>query len=78
MNDTVDRVSTFRCPDCGGTEFLEGPHGGLAINFACALCRARFNDTMMFVAREGKVEPNEWHLFNKKGFQPMGRLKEEK
>jgi len=31
------------CPDCCGTEFLEGPHGGLSINFKCAQCGSTFN-----------------------------------
>lgn len=33
------------CPDCGSDTFLEGPHGGLAINVMCAnpLCNSKFN-----------------------------------
>lgn len=33
------------CPDCNGQRFLEGPHGGLAVNIQCANtnCEARFN-----------------------------------
>lgn len=33
------------CPDCGGIEFLEGPHGGLAVNVKCANeeCGSKFN-----------------------------------
>ena len=40
------------CPDCGGTEFFEGPHGGLAINIKCAnkKCNARFNVCTFFTS----------------------------
>lgn len=31
------------CPDCMGTRFLEGPHGGLSVKITCARCGARFN-----------------------------------
>ncbi len=31
------------CPDCGGDKFLEGPHGGLAVNVQCDNCGSRFN-----------------------------------
>lgn len=33
------------CPFCGGTEFYEGPHGGMSINWYCAneKCLAGFN-----------------------------------
>lgn len=35
----------FKCQDCGGESFLEGPSGGLSVNFACAddSCNARYN-----------------------------------
>lgn len=36
------------CPDCGGKEYLEGPHGGLSINFKCAQCGSCFNDMGSF------------------------------
>ncbi len=32
------------CPDCGGCLFLEGPHGGLSVNFKCKNCGSEFND----------------------------------
>ncbi len=32
---------------CGSTKFLEGPHGGGAINICCAKCGAKYNDTGM-------------------------------
>lgn len=33
------------CPDCGNTEFYEGPSGGLCINVKCAneACGTRLN-----------------------------------
>jgi len=32
------------CPFCDCAEFLDGPEGGLSINFKCVRCGARFND----------------------------------
>ena len=34
-----------RCPDCQGTRFLEGPHGGMCVNIKCAStsCGSEFN-----------------------------------
>jgi len=32
-----------RCPDCNGTQWLEGPEGGLCINLKCPTCDARIN-----------------------------------
>jgi len=36
------------CPFCKSKEFLEGPHGGLSINFKCGKCGARFNCMHLF------------------------------
>ena len=38
------------CPFCKSKDFLEGPHGGLSINFKCANkeCGATFNDMWHF------------------------------
>jgi ribosomal protein S27E len=36
------------CPDCGNDKFLEGPHGGMAVNFKCAQCGSKFNDEWVF------------------------------
>ncbi len=33
----------LHCPDCGCTEWYEGPHGGLSINCKCAKCGHWFN-----------------------------------
>jgi transposase-like protein len=43
-----DIFFTNGCPDCGSNDFLEGPHGGLSINFKCAKCNSEFNDTWVF------------------------------
>lgn len=32
-----------KCPDCGSTEFLAGPRGGMCQNIECAKCGSRFN-----------------------------------
>lgn len=46
MDHWSDRYAFFSngCPFCQSREFLEGPHGGLSINFKCKKCEARFND----------------------------------
>lgn len=31
-----------QCPDCGGVDFFEGPHGGLSVNVKCAKCGSKF------------------------------------
>lgn len=31
-----------RCPDCGGQQFIEGPHGGASVNIKCAKCGSKF------------------------------------
>lgn len=41
--DPVDK-----CPDCGGRQWLEGPHGGGSVNIYCASCGAGFNHTGFF------------------------------
>jgi len=56
-NDTYSN----RCPDCGSKgSFLEGPHGGLAVNFKCGHCDASFNDMGPFgIERLSKGAPLE-------------------
>ncbi|MBA7661961.1 hypothetical protein ES703_69981 [subsurface metagenome] len=41
-----DKIIFFNdgCPFCYCKDFLEGPHGGLSINFKCGNCGAIFND----------------------------------
>jgi hypothetical protein len=29
-------MSEEQCPDCGGVDFYEGPHGGASVNVKCA------------------------------------------
>ena len=56
----------FQCENCGNTEFLEGPHGGEAINFCCARCWTRYNDTIFGIERSpfsDVVDPKSRDLF---------------
>jgi DNA-directed RNA polymerase subunit RPC12/RpoP len=50
VNHWEDNAKFFEdgCPFCKSKEFLEGPHGGLSINFKCAKCGATFNDMWKF------------------------------
>jgi len=41
--DPLASLDKGECPDCHGTTFLEGPHGGLAVNIQCAQCKSKFN-----------------------------------
>lgn len=34
-----------KCPDCGGSNFLDGPSGGMSQNIECANCGSDFNVT---------------------------------
>src|SRR6516164_6575038 len=55
----------FRCTECGGAEFLEGPHGGTAVNFCCKGCWARYNDLWPFrIDRDGFVLAHEMEAFH--------------
>lgn len=50
-----------RCPDCHGTEFYEGPSGGMATNWQCATekCGSRFNIAgTFFMQRISEPSPN--------------------
>lgn len=40
-----DALAHDRCPFCGRSNFIEGPHGGLSVNIFCAHppCEAGFN-----------------------------------
>jgi hypothetical protein len=33
----------LECPHCGGTEWYEGPRGGMSTNIMCAQCEHWFN-----------------------------------
>lgn len=61
----------FRCPDCQGNKFIEGPHGGLSINFCCADCGARFNDSIGWIDRvQAEGNEREWFDRRKGWYQP--------
>jgi hypothetical protein len=44
-NQEVAAIDNNTCPDCGGTGFMEGPHGGMNVNIMCAndRCQSKFN-----------------------------------
>lgn len=55
LDDDAELTAWFRnkecCPDCGGSDFLAGPRGGLSQNMSCAGCGSEYN-----VARyEGRI-----------------------
>jgi hypothetical protein len=59
MNERIEWAG--ECPDCGGDKFLEGPHGGMCVNFMCANpeCGSRFNDMgPLGVERISEPSPN--------------------
>ena len=62
---TVERQpDQLRCTYCGGTEFLEGPSGGMSTNVLCAnkACRHWFNwtgDPIFRLDDLNRVEPTE-------------------
>lgn len=61
----------MKCDNCGGTKFLEGPHGGEAVNFACADCWARYNDLWPFsIERDGFVAEADKVVFNRGDYVP--------
>jgi len=39
----LEDLNQGRCPACGGRDFYEGPHGGLAVNVKCVNCGSCFN-----------------------------------
>ena len=69
---TLRSASSFQYEDCGGRDFLEGPHGGMAVNFCCAHCYARFNDLIVFpIERQGCVAESDRHFFGGR-YMPRG------
>lgn len=40
-----ENEGNIKCPNCGGTEWYEGPSGGLSVNIECTKCGDRFNYT---------------------------------
>jgi hypothetical protein len=45
---------TNRCPDCGSSDFIEGPSGGMCTNIMCAGCGAKFNMSPFGAERIGE------------------------
>jgi DNA-directed RNA polymerase subunit RPC12/RpoP len=45
-------IDPLYCPDCGCTYFLEGPHGGLALNIKCEVCGKEWWYGPLFGIRE--------------------------
>jgi hypothetical protein len=46
------------CPDCT-TPLLEGPRGGMSVNYACSACGSKFNDMGPFgIERLSDSSPN--------------------
>ncbi len=58
-----DGTPGFLCEECGGSDFLEGPRGGLSINFCCGSCWARYNDTVFTIVRDGFVREEDRGAF---------------
>ena len=50
----VASLDNGKCPDCEGTRFMKGPHGGLCVNIMCAGCGAKFNVVPGLVGAFGK------------------------
>jgi predicted nucleic-acid-binding Zn-ribbon protein len=38
-----DELTKNGCLDCGNSEFLEGPSGGMAQNIKCSKCGSKYN-----------------------------------
>jgi len=52
----IDRLI---CPDCKGSGFLEGPHGGCSVNIKCKNpeCGSMFNVSPWFCERISNASP---------------------
>ncbi len=37
------RSTDGHCPDCETGVLMEGPHGGLSVNYRCSTCGSKFN-----------------------------------
>jgi len=62
MKSENDEITEYmrkyeRCPDCGGSDFMGGPSGGMCQNIMCAGCGARFNMSPFGVERIGDPKP---------------------
>lgn len=54
---------TFRCVECGSSDFYEGPCGGSSVNFCCVQCGARYND-MVFGIQQMDANGDEREYFS--------------
>lgn len=61
--------TTLECPECGNRNFLEGPHGGAAVNIKCAKCGHWMNATCLPDGR--------WWILNESRKEVMAQLKRE-
>lgn len=68
-----DKKKRFTCP-CGSSEFLEGPHGGVSVNFCCNICNRRFNDGI-WIDEEGFVSMTDKIAFFNGPYFPTGRIR---
>lgn len=68
-NNDVNSMSEGRCPDCGASELLAGPSGGMSQNVGCNNCLMEFNvhhgiGTGVFgVDRTGKMDMTRASVF---------------
>lgn len=56
------------CPDCGKSELLSGPSGGMSMNVGCNSCLMEFNvhhhfNGILGVDRTGKMTPSRAGVF---------------
>lgn len=58
-NGESNLIKNNICPDCRQVGFLEGPHGGLAVNIMCANpnCGSKFNWTPFGAERISEKSP---------------------
>jgi hypothetical protein len=48
--EKYELLGFFRCPDCHGRHFLQGPQGGNSVNIKCDACESKFNICPPFFA----------------------------
>lgn len=39
----LEEQDSIVCPNCKGTEWLEGPSGGMSVNIMCNRCHSKYN-----------------------------------
>ena len=52
-------VEELVCPRCGCGEFLEGPHGGAAVNVRCSKCGYWMNIVLLPGGRHWIIDQEE-------------------